>query len=448
MVRNIFVSTVTFFLLVSLIACGSRAPQPAQAVLNTPVGGKLTVSSTSAFTDQFGIYHVVGAILNGTNNTLTSLELGVQIKDASGTSLLKDKSGAAVSQHVFEPMLSTLAPGETSPFDYSIDLAKVTPASFVVSVDGYQSGKAERAALTVENVQLVDDQKGTLYLSGRLVNSGSSWVNINALAGSVVGGGNSPLSAGSSFIHAGLLAPKGDAEQRDQAPFIISFPNPGPGQTDWRIYWDADTAQAPQDYPVAVNVTNSYFDQTGAYHLVGIAANNSASALNLLLVAGLYAQDGTVLDAAYSFYKIAVGPGKNMPFDISYFGSVNSIPAQASRVRTFTVQVDPSRTAPPPAQSMALTAVGEQVQRNGAAWTFSGSVTNTTNQNLSGVTVIVMVMDAQKDLVATNSSYILPTEGTIAPNGAVSYHVLVSLDPTIDSSDFRTTTTASGDVIK
>jgi len=435
-----------------LAACGiTKLINPAQPlVANTPLpsSGSLSITSTNAFTDQFGSYHVVGAVHNSTAGPLTAIQLTIAIKDAAGNSLLKNDSGAPVPNLVFSPMLSSLAPGESSPFDYSYDTRKGTPANYAVKIIGYQSGQVDRAALKVVNPQIADDQKGTLYLSGKLTNTGSQWVHINALAGAVVGSGEAPLSAGSSFIFDSELAPSGDANQRDQTPFVISFPSPGAGQVDWRIYWDANLASAPADYSTDLAFTNSYFDQNGAYHIVGYVTNKTTTTMNPLLVAGLYAQDGTVLDAAYSFLTAPVEPGKNIPFDLSYFGSVNSNKAQASRVRTFSVQVDPARTKVPDGPSAALAPSDVRIQKDGAVWTFSGAATNSTGKDLSGATVIVSIMDAQNNLVAVVSSNVLPSSGSYSPGSGISYQLVAALDPTVDATGFKATTMVIGNYAK
>lgn len=454
MFRKISVSLLMLGLIALASACGgAKSAQP--AVANTPVGGALSITNTSAYTDQFGSYHVVGAILNNGSSALTAIELAVEIKDASGNSLLKDDSGVTIPRQVFIPMRETLAPGEGSPFDFSYDISNGTPASFRVSVAGYQSGQTDRAVLKGENFQLVDDTKGTLFLSGKLINTGAQWAHLRSVAGFVVGNGDDPsappLAAGSSFAFATMLAPAGDVEGRDQTPFVIAIPNPKLGQDwskAWRIVLDADQAPAPADNPTAVNFTNSYFDREGAYHVVGFLTNNSTVILNPQLVAGLYAEDGTVLDASSKFFSVAVDPGKTMPFDIAYFGSVNSNLAEAARVRTFTVQVDPARTITPSAATVGLEAVGEQVQKDGSIWTFSGTVTNTSDKYLSGVTVTVAVNDGQNNLVATNSTYALPSAKTISPDETVSYKVIISLDPTVDSKDFQMVTSVIGDLIQ
>src|SRR5271157_53101 len=452
MLRNIRVCVLFAGLLFFLAACGiTRMVSPAQPlVANTPLpsSGSLSITSTNAFTDQFESYHVVGAVKNSTANALTAIQLTIAIKDAGGNSLLKNDSGGATPNLVFSPMLPSLGPGESSPFDFSFDTRKGKPASYTVKIAGYQSGKVERAAIKIANPQIADDQKGTLYLSGKLINTNSQWVHINALAGSVVGSGEAPLAAGSSFIFDTELAPAGDPEQRDQTPFVISFPSPGAGQVDWRIYWDANVDQAPMTDAVNLAFTNSYFDQNGNYHIVGYVTNKAATTLNPLLVAGLYAQDGTVLDAAYSFLTAPVDSGKNLPFDLSYFGNVNSNKSQAGRVRTFTVQADPARTKVPDAQSVELAASGVQIQKDGAVWTFSGAATNNSGKSLSGATVIVTIVDAQNNLVAVASSYVLPSSGSYSPGSGISYQLVAALDPTVDASGFKTTTTVFGNISK
>ncbi len=445
MLRKVFNPVVIFLLAIALTACGGKPGPSGLAPAATPPEGKLTVTSSSAYTDPFGGYHVVGAIQNGTVTSLTSIQLSVEIKDASGTSLIK-QDGNVVPTDVFSPLLTTLAPGESSPFEYSFDLSNGTPASYTVTVNGYQSGSVNRASLKVVNAQISDDHKGTLYISGLLVNTQNQWVHLNSLAGSVVGSSEDPLAAASSIVHLTYLAPAGDQDERDRTPFVISFPSPGAGRTDWRVYWDADVSEPPADQPMAVNFTNTYFDQAGAYHIVGYVTNNAQGPLDPFLVAGLQDENGTILDAAYSFYSAAVAPGKSIPFDLSYFGSVNSNPDEAARVRNFTVQLDPGKTTSPTSQTVELTATGEQLNKNGSVWNFTGTVTNTTKQNLVGATVMISIMDGQDNLVASNSAYVLPPVEQVSPGSAISYNISVYLDPTVDSRDFQTETTVIGDI--
>lgn len=96
----------------------------------------MTIASNFAFTDEWGEYHVVGELQNGTDRVLTSIELTIEIKDASGNSLLKDDNGNVVPTLTFQPLLYTLAPGEASPFEYYVSSDAGQPSIYNVTITG------------------------------------------------------------------------------------------------------------------------------------------------------------------------------------------------------------------------------------------------------------------------------------------------------------------------
>lgn len=442
-------------LVLSLAACGTGpkstivpSPVETQVVANTPEAGDLVISNTNAFVDKYGSYRVVGMLVNKTNNVLTGIKLTLEIIDASGNSLLKE-NGNPVPGVIFHPMLKTLAPGEGSPFEYSYDTANGVPASYKVTITALQSGDTKRANLTAENVQIVDNGSGWYYLTGELVNKGTQWARINYLAGAILDTSNNVLSADQTITYTTELAPAGDTSGGDRTPFEINFPNPGGSATpNWNLYWDTDVIDNANLYPVTTNITNGYVDQYGAQHIVGWVTNHSNQALTSLVVAGLYDQVGIALDASYSNLAIPLKAGEAIPFSILTFGNVDNDPAQAAQVRTFTAQVDPGNTALLNYEFVELAANGETIQKDGATWTISGSVTNTSNQQLSSATVVVAVMDAQNNLVAMESTALFPSGHAIDAGEADPYSISINLDPSIDASGFITTTTVIGEISK
>jgi len=450
MKQKIALFVIVVALVLALSACGKPAvttPTSRPPVVNTPVtvSDVLAISSTNAFIDSYGTYHVVGEVINNSKKVLTFIELTVEIKDASGNSLLKDDSGSVTPNTTISPMLYTLAPGESSPFEYTYETSKGTPDSYNVTITGQQTGNANRASLKSKNVQLVDDGSGWYYLTGELINTESHWVHINSLAGAVMDDSNKVLSADWTSTYTTELAPAGDASGRDRTPFEINFPNPG-GATQWQVYPDVDITDSVVDYPVGVTISNSYFDQYKSFHVVGWVTNNSDQPLDSLVVAGLYGADNTVLDASYAFVPVPMKPGAAAPFSISSFASINYNSNQAALVSTSTIQADTGFTNSPTNEFVDLTTTGETVQRDGLTWIFDGSVTNNSDKGLSGITVMVMVMDAQNKLIAMEYTSISPTSDAIAAGETNTYSVSVYLDPAINVTGFTTQTVVIGDV--
>jgi hypothetical protein len=444
---------LTSILVISLFACGkgpipttSSNPVQTESVSNTPVPGDLVITNTNAFMDKFGTYRIVGMLVNNTNNVLTGIKLRIEIKDEAGNSLLKE-NGNPVPNGIFHPMLKTLAPGEVSPFEYSFDNAINPPASYDVKIQGYQSGEANRANLTAENVQISDNGSGWYYLTGELVNKGSQGVQINDLAGAVLDSSNNVLSADWTVGFVTQLTPNGDPAGGDRTPFEINFPNPGiSGTPSWSLYWDANLVSNVATSLLTTTITNGYVDQNGAQHVVGWVLNHSNQALTTLVVSGLYDENGNVLDASYFNNATPIPAGGSIPFNIVNFSYVDNNQAQASQVRTFTSQVDPAKINQVNNHISILETSKETVQRDVASWTVNGNITNTSDQELSSIIVVVSIMDSLNNLVATDYTTIFPTGSVISTGEANEYSVLIYLDPTIDSSMFTSTTTVIGEV--
>lgn len=439
---------VVGLLVISMSACVKTAGSTSQPpVVEIPLvsAGDLSIPSTNAYIDSRGTYHVVGAIVNNGNTVITSIELTIEIKDASGISLLKDSTGSIAPNAIIYPMLYTLAPGDVSPFEYSYETTGGMPATYNVLITGQATGSSNRVTLQTENVQLVDDGSGWYFLTGDLVNTGSQWAHINGLAGAVLDDSNKILSADWTTTFTTELAPTGDPNSRDRTPFEIDFPNPGSG-TQWHIYTDVNIAENAVDYPIEVKVTNTYFDQFGYARIIGWVTNNSDQSLDSLVVAGLYSSDGTALDASYSFVPVPINPGVAVPFSISSFASVNHNPNLAALVSTYSTRFDPWFTSPTSNEFLDLSDTDGTVQKDGATWTFDGSVTNTSDMSMSGITVVAMVMDSQNKLVAMEYTTLYPTGDAIVPGETNPYSISVYLNPTADNTGYTTSVMVVGDV--
>jgi hypothetical protein len=437
---------------VSMAGCSSGAAQtqsPAnQPAANQPAASsELTLVSTFAFTDQWGRYYVVGEIQNNTSTAITSIGLTLELKDASGNSLLKDESGNSLASIPFSPLLYTLAPGQSAPFSYSYDASAGAPATYNVTIAGQAPSQATLADIKVEKDELIDNGNGSFHLSGELVNTGSHWAKINALAGSGLDSNNQVMTTDWSSTYTTLLAPTGDAAGRDRTPFSIEFPVPGTAVvTKWAVYTDAGITDAPTDYSLAVDIANTYFDSYNSYHLIGTLTNHSSVKLHTMIVGGLYAGDGTTLDASWSFIPVIIEPDASIPFDMASFSSVNWNAKQASRVSSFTVRFDPWATYTPSWEVVALGSTGDQVSKDGATWTFSGSILNNSGRSLSGETIIIAVRDAQGKLIGTTYSYVSPDGDAIAGGQTTFYEVSLYLDPTADTTGYTFQTIVQGDV--
>jgi hypothetical protein len=458
MKNKLFLLMATFVIILSIMACSLGDIFPGKATATPPVippvdttpvvpqAGDLTILSTSSFSDGYSGYYVFGEVSNNSSSAVTSVELTIEITDGSGASLLKDDNGNPVNSLTFYPMLWVLDSGESSPFSYYFDTTNGIPANYNVTVTNFENSTVNRGQLQSENVQIIDDGSGYYNLTGEIVNLSNQWVHINGLAGGVLDDANTVLSADWTGTYTGLLAPAGDAGQRDRTPFYVSMPVPTSEATQWSLWWDADLYEDVTDYAVVVNVTNSYFDEYGSAHVVGLVSNQTDQPLSSLVVVGLYAEDGTTLDAGYSFLPVPVWAGTEVPFEVSYFGSVNWNEEQAALVSSYTAQIDQWSTYPPFTSMVAIDPVGETIQKTGSTWTVTGSFSNESGSPLTGVTVVTSVYDATNTLMAMGYTYVYPTGEVYATGEGGSYEITIYLDPSADTSGYTTQTYIVGDV--
>lgn len=405
----------------------------------------LQINSTTSFVDSFGTYHIVGELVNNGTGPASKIEVSLEIRDQAGVSLLKDNQSNPVPSILIHPMLQTLAPNQSSPFSYSLNLAEGSAADYTVSISGYEYGFSNRADLESQNVQIVDEGRGWFYLSGELVNRSDRWATIHGLAGGVMDAGERLLSADWSGRFLTELAPAGDADGRDRTPFMISFLNPGTAVNFWKLYWDADMLEVAALNDLDISLTNNYFDQYGAYHLVGWVTNSGGQNMSTVAVAGLYSEEGTVLDASTGMPVTQVDAGNSVPINVTTFPNVDSSQEQANLVRTHTVQIDPARTYPVFTTLVEFPPHTETVVKEGATWLVSGTFLNSSNHSLSGATVVVTVLDSLGNLVAADFNYIL-TGAMIAPGETNAYQVYLFLDPLADLSAYATHTIIFGEI--
>lgn len=429
----------------------TKAEEPTEAVSTSDV----EIVSQSTYTDADSDFHVVGKIRNNSNKALTDIELTIEIKDADGNSLLKEDD-EVVDSLTFYPLLSTLGPDETSPFDYYLNLEEgVTPAEddcCQVTVTGQQTGEVDRADLEVENGQMTTDKYSDIHLTGEIVNKSGRPVQINGLAGAVLNKDAEVIGADWSSTVTRYLAPnednlsEDDKTGYDRTPFDITVSGPVDNVDDWRIFWDADKVEEAAGTHLKIDIGRGYRDVASYYHVVGTLTNDGEEMLNVWLVAGLYAKDDTVLDADTYTVPINVGAGETVPYDFSGFDSVNYNEAEADRVDSFTVQVDHYWTYATTSDFVTLETSDEDNEFASGTWTVKGNVVNSSAHDLSNVVVVADLHDADGNILAVGSTTLYP-EGdkeAIAEDETVPFEMTIYLDSDLDTSDLKYTTYVQG----
>lgn len=376
--------------------------------------GKLEITSVSSYIDSFDDYNVSGEIVNNSNQTLENITLSVSITDENGDTLLKDSDENPVDSVEIEPFISILVPGASSSFNYYISADEVKPADFEVSIKSYDESSApDMADITIQNVQLSTTQSDDILITGELVNTSSEKVDVEDMSGALMDGSRKVLAANFTLTYPRYLYPAGDAEGRDRGPFVVHFYGPVENMERWKVYARAiETEEFPTTADMEVQLTNSYVDTYGTYHLLGTLTNHGDTQLSPAVIGGLYGPDQTVFDAASLNVPMYVNAGETVPFDLNSFQLTSSMSAEDASALEKVVKPDLYWTFTTDYPVEALQAEKVNVTRDDSDWNVTGTVENSSDKNLSSISVLVEFLDENSQVMATNSTTIYAPEGS------------------------------------
>jgi len=430
-------------------------PPTATSVPATPLPGiTLQILSSTNYMDANRDFHVIGEIKNTGSQNLSQVQLTLVIKDTSGNSLLKDNNSVVVPTLNFSPMLTNLAPGETSPFGFTLYAGSGTPDPNTISVvpSSQNISTATLAGVEIQHAQMVANSQGSFLISGIVVNKGSKPVLIRDIAATLLNSDKKMLAAAYSVDYTVFLQPAGDANKLDTSPFYLRIDDPASAPTDFKIYLDAEvTTQAAQS-ALKLAITNHYFEGpsvTGgpsSYHIVGTLTNNGSGPLSTRLVAGLFDKNNAVLDTYSTGSPVNVAAHEVIPFDISSFENVNNSVDIANTLDHLTVQIDSYYTYTPVVDSVTLTSTIDSTTKTTKNWTVTGKVTNNSNNSLSIETVLVGIYDSNSVLMAVNYGWILPSSDSIDKGSVNTYTVVIPIAPGANVTNYTVKILVKGEI--
>jgi hypothetical protein len=201
-----------------------------------------------------------------------------------------------------------------------------------------------------------------------------------------------------------------------------------------------ETDDFPNAADMQVRLTNSYIDTYGTY-LLGTLTNQGTTQISPALIGGLYGPDQTVFDATSLNVPLYVNPGETVPFDLNSFQLTSSMTAEQASALEKTVQPDLYWTFATDYEVEALEAENVKLAQDGFDWRVSGSVANSSDQNLSSISAVVEILDENGQVMATNSTTIYPPDGSeqVDPrqSNAFSVSIYVPEDWDLSSNDYR-----------
>ena len=430
----------------------ATSPATEAAATKAPLSGKLDLHGQSTYVDSGQDFWVVGLLTNGTDKPVNNVQLSLQLADGSGKTVLQDDSGNPTSTVTFNPILSTIDTGETTPFEYHLSTNGRDTSGWKakVAIDSSENPTdLQRAQVVVANNLLTVNSGGDVYLTGELVNQSDQPAQINSFAGALLDGSGNVAGA-ADFTHVSrLLAPAGDASGSDRSPFVIHIYGPVKQGATPGFYIDA-VAGSASDIATAADVhlklDTSFVDANNSAHVLATVTNSGTNTMTVRVVAGLYDQSGKVLDGSAEDAPIYLPPGASSPVPLYYFSSIDGNANLINQVVSYTAQIDPFWTFPSTTEFVALEASNVTTTADGSALTIKGDVVNTSSKPLSVATVVLLIHDADGKLVTADWTTAAPSSGAFAPKSKQSWSVTTELPTKVDPSTLKIDTVVQGDI--
>lgn len=409
-------------------------------------GAPVEIGSLYAHTDSFGYLHVVGEITNVSSSVINNIELAVSLKDASGATVLKDYDGNTVDSVALYPFVYTLAPGDSSPFDFSY-YEEGTPGSYEVFYVSSDTTTATKGSVEIRNTHYVDDGSDTIYYFGELVNTGSTPVEISGFSVGLKDASGMVKAASSSMNLVQYLAPAGDEDGLDSGPFGVTINAvPEDGLTP-QVYFYPRQADAREKPMLELAFTNSYNDYYDRVHVVGVVKNSDTRQLGFPVQVALRDENGVILDTYYVNMPVSLDPGESLPFDVNYWYQINSNADDQGIMSNLYMQIDPYWTWETTYEYKILSASAVNLEDTGdGTLHITGTTRNDSGVDLYSITVMIWFTDAEDYIVGTAYTSLFPSGDGFAQSEEADIDFYANLDPEANYTDYDYTLQVIGQV--
>ena len=395
----------------------TEEPDPEPEELSTS-STDLDVVMVNAYQDDVDYWYVVGLVTNHTERAVDSVEVEVEILDASEETLYSEITSTS---------LYSLAPGETSPFTVWTGEELPDADSVIATIVGRSAAEIDRVDVEVRGVVMTMDDDGDVHVTGELVNNTDQSVVINNVAAATFDASGEIQTGDYSSVSIGHL------DAGESGPFRVMMTGPGSGLEDGtyhETYVDAEIASPSDPFSIGFSDFYSYVDAYGWFHLVGEVSNDSDQTLSISLVASIFDADGNVIDAASLSVPVHVAPGETVPCDLDTWGPLNYTEGFVDHSDSYVVQWDPYWTWDADSEYIDLPTTGDDNVFDEYQGTFTGQVLNDSGGPIGYTTVIVSLRDAGTgELIATDYTTIWDE----IPDGeSAEYEVYVDIESELD----------------
>ncbi|HUF37344.1 MAG TPA: FxLYD domain-containing protein [Anaerolineales bacterium] len=392
----------------------------------------LEILQVNGYLDSFDSWNIVGLVQNNSDRIVDSIEIEIELFDTSGNSIYVNTTFVD---------LFNIAPGEITPFSYTVFEDLPDADNFVATVIGNSTTTLERANPEVVGTNMVHDDNGDTHITGELVNNTDQPIQISSLAAATFDATGQVLSANSYSVSIRYLNPG------DTGPFRISITGADSGTAaidSFVVYTDAEFTQTLGPFGLTISNAYDYVDTFDGLHLVGEVTNDGSLALNVNLVAAIYAADGTVLDASEISLPINVlPPGESLPYDFDFWGPLNNTAGLLAQADSYVIQVDAYWTWETTTELFTLSKQNEVNEFDEFGGEFNGQVVNDSGGPVDYITIVIFLRDlATGQVVASGYDFIFDE---VPDGGTADYTVFIDVPEGFDVNSAEYFTIVTGE---
>jgi hypothetical protein len=266
---------------------------------------------------------------------------------------------------------------------------------------------------------------------------------IQELTAIFLGKEGDPIAASSDVSSIQYLDPG------EYGPFRLSTPGVLPPDrtiVDFQIF--PNTIIVPPkvifDLQLISNPT-TYLDGNNSYHLVGEIRNQSEHTLLVSLAAGVYDDEGYMIDASTTIIPIPLSPGEKLPYGFVDWGSMNSESRVRDQAKHYSVQWDPAKTQISQYDYVYLPTQQNQYSNNQVESTFTGEIVNNTGKPVNSVTAMVNFYDIITGRIAATTSQTI--KGILPDSGKTQYEIILKTGGNFDIDSYNIEIIVKGQLV-
>ena len=401
---------------------------------NSKAQKTLSIDNASIHTDEYDKAYIMGFVHNPTNSSVNEIRILVNIFNDNGEILESKRTST---------FLSNLFTGQSSPFSTIIETNPNEISGFKCSLEGFQVSEIETINVQILRESLTEGIDENVYLAGEIYNHHSKPIIIETVAAGLFNKEGYLLSSSkaSKFIH--YLDPG------EVGPFQVTLPkyhSQDSIATNFQTYIEAQVSTPKPYFNLDMsNISTLHDEDTGIFHLAGEIINAANQSLTVSLMAGIYDEQGFLIDVSITSLPFPIFSRETLPFSFTNWQVLNSDNRYQESAMNYSIQWDPQLTMPILNEYVHLKTINDQIINNLSNIVLTGSIHNDTKNPVRDIAIIGVIYDPESGLI--RSVNVQEIASILHNNQSADYYMVIDAYDVPSQIDDNVVITAKGKVI-